>query len=265
MSRVESHYDSSPEREWDRLGKKNPIEFAITMLALSEYLPKPPAGILDIGGGPGRYAIALTQRGYSVTLLDLSRGNLEFARARANEADMQLDDYIHGNALDLSQFADESFDAVLLLGPLYHLLEVEERERAINEARRVLKTGGCIFAAFITRAAHIRFIAKELPWLILTEQEQFVMATGVYKPAPDGGFIDAYFAHHREIKPLMERCALQTLDLVSCEGVISMIDEKVNALSGEAWEAWVHLNYTWAKDPAVHGLAEHLLYVGRKP
>lgn len=203
MSRVESHYDSSPEHEWDRLGKKNPIEFVITMLALSEYLPQPPAGILDIGGGPGRYTIALTQRGYSVTLLDLSRGNLEFARAKANEANVQLDDYIHG--------------------------------------------------------------AKELPWLILTEQEQYVMATGVYKPAPDGGFIDAYFAHHREIKPLMERCALQTLDLVSCEGVISMIDEKVNALSGEAWEAWVHLNYTWAKDPAVHGMAEHLLYVGRKP
>lgn len=264
MSRIESHYDSSPEREWDRLGKKNPIEFAITMLALNEYLPKSPARILDIGGGPGRYAIALTQRGHSVTLLDLSRGNLEFARAKANEAHVQLDDYIHGNALELAQFADESFDAVLLLGPLYHLLEVEERERAIKEARRVLKTGGCIFAAFITRAAHIRFIAKELPWLILTEQERFVMATGMYKPAPDGGFIDAYFAHHREIKPLMERCALQTLGLVSCEGVISMIDEKVNALTGEAWEAWVALNYSWAKDPAIHGMAEHLLYVGRK-
>ena len=265
MSKVESYYDSSPEREWDRLGKKNPIEFAITMLALGEYLSKPPARILDIGGGPGRYAIALTQQGYDVTLLDLSRGNLEFASARAIEAGVQLAGYIHGNALDLSQFADESYDAVLLLGPLYHLLEVEEQEQAIQEAKRVLKTGGCIFAAFITRAAHIRFIAKELPELILNEEEQTVMATGQYKPVPDGGFINAYFAHHREVLPLMERCGLQTLDLVSCEGVISMIDGKVNALSGKAWEAWVHLNYTWAKDPAVYGMAEHLLYVGRKP
>ncbi len=264
MSKVESHYDSSPEREWDRLGKKNPIEFAITMLALREYLPTPPAHILDVGGGPGRYAIALTQRRYDVTLLDLSKGNLEYARARAIEADVQLAGYIHGNALDVSQFADESYDAVLLLGPLYHLLEVEEREQAIKEAMRVLKVGGYIFAAFITRAAHIRFIAKELPELILNEQEQSVMATGVYKSAPDGGFIDAYFAHHNEIKPLMEKCGLQTLDLISCEGVISMIDSKLNQLTGEAWDAWVALNYTWAKDPAVHGMAEHLLYVGRK-
>lgn len=264
MSNVENHYDSSPEREWDRLGKKNPIEFAITIVALSEYLPKPPVHVLDVGGGPGRYAIALTQQGYEVTLLDLSRGNLEFARARANEADVQLGEYIHGNALDLTQFADESYDAVLVLGPLYHLLEVEEREQAIKEAKRVLRAGGYIFTAFITRAAHIRFIAKELPWLILTEQERFVMATGVYKPAPDGGFVDAYFAHHREIIPLMERCGLQTLDLISCEGVVSMIDDKLNELTGEAWEAWVALNYTWAKDPAVLGMAEHLLYVGRK-
>src|SRR5579863_5277812 len=138
MSKVESHYDSSPEREWDRLGKKNPIEFAITLLVLREYLPTPPARILDVGGGPGRYAIGLTQRGYDVTLLDLARGNLEFARARATEADIQIAGYVHGNALDLSQYADESYDAVLLLGPLYHLLEVEERERAIKEARRVL-------------------------------------------------------------------------------------------------------------------------------
>jgi S-adenosylmethionine-dependent methyltransferase len=251
VSRVENHYDSSPEREWDRLGKKNPIEFAITMQALHEYLLAPPANILDIGGGPGRYAIALTQQGYSVTLLDLSRGNLEFARARANESAVQLTGYVHDNALNLAQFADESYDAVLLLGPLYHLQEVEEREQSIKEAKRGLKTGGCIFAAFITRSSYIRFIAKELPSLILDDQRKLVMETGIYKPASEGGFIDAYFAHHREIKPLMEQCGLQTLDLISCEGVISMIDDKLNELTGEAWEAWVDLNYAWSKDPAI--------------
>src|SRR5438552_1627132 len=108
---VERYYDSEagPQVEWNRLDKHR-TEFALTMCALQEYMPKPPANILDIGGGPGRYAFALTQQGYIVTLLDLSRGNLEFAKTKAEEAGVQLAGYIHGNALDLSQFAEESYD-----------------------------------------------------------------------------------------------------------------------------------------------------------
>ena len=62
----------------------------------------------------------------------------------------------------------------------------------------------------------------------------------------------------------MEKHGLETLDLSSCEGIVSMIENKINELTGEAGEAWVALNYAWGKDPAVHGTAEHLLYVGRK-
>jgi ubiquinone/menaquinone biosynthesis C-methylase UbiE len=267
MSNVEKHYDSDPELEWNRLGKKNPIEYAITMLALQEYLPAPLLTILDVGGGPGRYAIALTQQGYSVTLLDLSRGNLQLARKRASELEVELAGYIHGNALDLSHFADESFDAVLLMGPLYHLLELEERIQAIQEAKRVLKHAGTLFVAFITRSSYIRFSVMSQPWCIRDEREDFmrVVATGKYQPAPGQGFTDAYFAHHHEIRPFMEQCGLQTLDLIACEGFVSMIDDKLNEQPPEIWEAWVNLNYAWSKDPATHGTTEHLLYVGRKP
>src|SRR2546421_10450493 len=125
MSQVENHYDSGPELEWERL-ERHRTEFALTMLTLHEYLPPPPTYILDIGGGPGRYSIALTQQGYTVPLLDLSRRNLTFARSKAHEAGGQLAGYIHGNELSLSQFAEQSYDAVLLLGPVYQLLEVEE-------------------------------------------------------------------------------------------------------------------------------------------
>ena len=62
----------------------------------------------------------------------------------------------------------------------------------------------------------------------------------------------------------MESEGLETLGLIACEGVISMIEEKINELTGEAFEAWVELNYKLGRDPTVHGAAEHLLYVGRK-
>jgi S-adenosylmethionine-dependent methyltransferase len=271
MSKIETYYDSGPEIEWRRL-ERHRTEFAETMLALREYLPDAPATILDIGGGPGRYAIALTQLRHAVTLLDLSQANLAFAQNKAQEAGVELAAYVYGNALDLSQFPSESYDAVLLMGPLYHLLEAEKRERAIQEALRVLKTGGRLFAAFITRLVPIRFAAITAPSLIIEDREQFgsILASGVYRREPDQhfsdaqGFIDAYFAHHHEIRPLMEQFGLRTLDLIACEGMISRIEEKVNALTGEAWEEWVKLNYTWGKDPALHGTAEHLLYVGQK-
>ena len=62
----------------------------------------------------------------------------------------------------------------------------------------------------------------------------------------------------------MERSGFETLDLIACEGVVSMIDDQLNELTGDLWQAWVDLNYQLGKDPSVHGAAEHVLYVGRK-
>lgn len=269
MADVERFYDENAQYEWDRHDHHR-LEFAVTMHALADYLPSPPAKILDIGGGPGRYAIALTQQGYQVTLVDLSKNCLAFARDRAKELRVDLEGYVHGNVMDLAQFGGGSFDAVLLMGPLYHLPERGDSEKALREAGRVLRPRGLIFASFITRYAAIRFEAKYEPAAIVERRQwaEDTLATGVFKPWPQrpgfDGFTDAYFAHPSEIRPFMEDGGFETLDLIACEGVVSMIDERINALTGEPWEAWVDLNYRLGKDPTVHGAAEHLLYVGRK-
>jgi S-adenosylmethionine-dependent methyltransferase len=222
--------------------------------------------VLDIGGGPGRYSIALAKMGYAVTLLDLSSGSLDFARGKAAEAGIELADYLHGDALDLSAIPGESYDAVLLMGPLYHVLAEDDRRRAVLEARRVLKPGGPVFAAFITRYAPIRYAAKHEPDLLLRGQPsaQELLETGVHRPETPGGFTEAYFAHPGEIAPLMEGCGFRTLGMVGCEGVVSRIEEQVNELTGDMWEAWVDLNYNAGKDPYLYGAAEHLLYIGCK-
>ena len=90
MSHVQNFYDENIQSEWERLEIRHRTEFAVTLRALEEFLPPAPVKLIDIGGGPGRYSITLAGQGYDVTLVDLSAGNLAFARQKAAEADVRL-------------------------------------------------------------------------------------------------------------------------------------------------------------------------------
>jgi len=266
MSIVREYYDAKAEAEWTRL-ERHGVEHAITLGALEEYLPAPPARVADIGGGPGRYAIELTRRGYAVTLSDLSDGCLELARVKAAEAGVEVARVLQADACDLGELADESFDAALLMGPLYHLLEHKERLQAVRETARVLRPGGVVFSAIISRYAPLHYAAAAAPEHVLEHRGEWetIAATGVYRRDQwCGGFIDAWFAHPTELAPLMEAGGFEQLDLLACEPLVNEIEEKVNATSGELWDWWQNTLYTIARDPSLHGSAAHVLYVGRK-
>jgi SAM-dependent methyltransferase len=260
---IEAYYDQESFHEWERFDR-HPTEFAVTRRMIQETLPPAPARILDIGGGPGRYAIWLAGQGYSVTLLDLSKQNLMLATEKSAEAGVAFEAMAHGNALDLSAYPDESFDAVLLMGPLYHLVKQEDRLRAIHEARRVLKTGGRFYAAFICRFSVFRAAAHDFPMepVELPGIYEQILSDGIYSGAH--GFTAAYFAHPDEIQPMMESCGLHTMEIIGVEGVVSEIEEGVKALSGPAWDRWVDMNYRLGKDKSLHGASDHILYVGEK-
>jgi 2-polyprenyl-3-methyl-5-hydroxy-6-metoxy-1,4-benzoquinol methylase len=240
-------------------------EYAVTMRALAAFLPGPPARLLDIGGGPGRYAIALARQGYAVTLADLSAANLAFAREQAQRAGVQLAAVIQANVLALRQaeLPEKKYDAVLMLGPLYHLTAAADRRQALQEARQALAENGLLIAAFITRFATFRDLARRAPsWL--AEHPDYaghILETGIHDQA--GLFTRAYFAHPAEIIPFMEAAGFETLALAGCEGVVAGQEEGINALSGEAWEQWVELNYRLGQEPSLWGAADHLLYIGK--
>lgn len=265
MSDVSAYYNTMAQREWERL-ERHRTEFAVTLRACAEYLPAPPATIFDIGGGPGRYAIVLTKQGYSVTLIDLSVQCVDLARVQAQAAGVQLAGCMQGDATSLVQLQAASCDAVLLLGPLYHLVTLEDRQRAVREAYRLLKPGGVILAAFITRYTPVRHLAKHNPLRLVEryKQVQVLLDQGVDLPPAGDSFTHAYFAHPYEIRPLLEHNGFTTLDMIGCEGVVSLIEDQLNELGGAAWETWIDLNYRLGKDPSVHGAAEHVLYVGCK-
>jgi ubiquinone/menaquinone biosynthesis C-methylase UbiE len=141
---ITAFYDRGEEA--GRLGDWGRLEMLRTQVLLERYLPAPPAVVLDVGGGPGAYAVWLAEVGYEVALVDPVELHVTQARAAGvTRAEV-------GDARALP-FADESVDAVLLLGPLYHLVDADDRRRALAEARRALRPGGIVAAAAISRFA----------------------------------------------------------------------------------------------------------------
>ncbi len=253
-------YDSDPQYEWDRMDRHR-MEFAISLRALETWLPPPPARLLDCGGGPGRYAVELARRGYRVTLFDLSEGNLALARVKAAEAGVALEAVEQGTALDLSRYPEGAFDAVLLMGPLYHLLARADRVQAVCEATRVLKPGGPLFASFIPRFAAHRYFAANDPERPLHDSHFAGIERDGHEGAREQGFV-AYYTHPDEVAPLLEEAGLTCEAILGVEGILSRIEQMgINDLDGAAWDYWC--DYTWriARDPSIRGAADHLLAV----
>ena len=261
MKEVENYYDSNAQSEWERL-ERHPMELALTLRALGTYL-RPGSRVLDIGGGPGRYSIVLAQMGHKATLLDLSSANVELGKVKAAEAGVELEGFVHGDALDLTAFEEECYDAVLLFGPLYHLTEPGDRDRAIQQALAKLKPGGLLFAAFINRYAFLVDIMKNEPESLLTnESAQSLIQDGINRE--DWGFTSAWFSHPAEITPLMEGHGLTTLKLMSKEGIAAPAELAINKLPQEQFKAWEDLCWQLSDDPSLLGISEHLLYIGSR-
>ena len=266
IENVRAHYDRQAEREWYRLVRHR-VEYAVTLRALRDILPDR-ARILDVGGGPGRYAVALSATGHAVTLVDISPRLLERARAHAAERKVSLVATVEASATDLSQFDCSSFDAVLLLGPLYHLPEEDERKQAVREALRVLVPGGVLAASFLTRYGPLRELARREPRLLLRFPARYEMLLehGVL-PGPELGdeVVHGYYARPDEIGPLLADAGFDPPRLLAVESILDGVADRVAALHGPEWHAWADLLYDLADDPGLLAAATHVLALCRRP
>lgn len=263
---VKEFYDNGSEIEWKRIEGRP--EFLLTCRYLDRYI-KPGMRILDIGGGPGRYSIYYAKRGCDVTLYDLSDGNVSLARKLAAENAVQIRG-IQGDACEIDTIlSDEKaeYDAVLLMGPLYHLLKEDERIRAVDAALTLLKPGGIFAASFITMFASIIYYMKECPEMLgqpIPAEIEFMRLFSDGKSYSGEAFTRAHFAALDSIEPFMAQFPLEKITMISQEGILSPCEEKIFACSPEVIEKWLDIAELLADKPEYLTWAEHILYIGRK-
>jgi len=264
ISDIADFYDRNPEKEHQRL-EKHQLEFDLTWRFLEEYLP-PEGDILEIGASTGRYTLPLAEQGFTITAVDLSPVQIEFSRKRIAAAG--LDDavtFVVADARDLSRITRQDFDAVLLMGPLYHLVEAADRKSALQEAYDRLRMGGMIFSSFISRYGIFGDLIKNIPWWItLKEEVRSLVANGRDTDTHPHDMFRGYFAEVSEIAPLHEAVSFEMVKLVGVEPAISADDDSYNRLDPEQRKLWLDLLYEISANKTIIGASRHLLYIGRK-
>lgn len=278
-----SYYDDLAEGEWERLAA-NPVarlEFETTTEYLERYLPaadcasvrvRPgafdhaPVRVLDAGGGPGRYTCWLAERGYEVAHCDLSAEQVRLARERVGERDLGGRVAVgQADVRDLPYGSDE-FDAVCCLGgPLSHVLDADERERALCELGRVARDGAPVFVSVIGRLAAVRFGMKHggHPGVF-----GHVARTGDYTDAllaehDEEGWADCHFFRADEPESAVEAAGLGVETLVGLEGLAAHLQDDLEDAGAERIEGVRDVHGTLCEERSVVDTSEHILAVCR--
>lgn len=233
------------------------LEYATTMHYIHKYA-NPNSKILEVGAGTGRYSIALACEGMDVTAVELVESNLEVLKN--NSKDIKSIQSYQGDATNLSRFKDNTFDVTLVLGPLYHLYENEEVNKAIDEAIRVTKQGGIIMFAFISIYA------------IMTSNYLF----GNWKDGLDENYTSDYKVRHFkeqlftgydivEFEKLFENKNVEWITTAGTDGILESLeprnDFKITDSDFISFIKW-HLNFSEKRE--LIGQNNHLLYICRK-
>lgn len=265
---VHDHYAAGRER--DRLTSgQGRLEALRTTELLGRWLPAPPAVVLDVGGAAGHDALPLAAQGHVVHLLDPVPLHVEQARAASAAARQPLAAVLQGDARELP-FEDASADAVLLLGPLYHLVERVDRLRALREARRVLRPGGVVVAAAISRWASTADgicagLLRDPRFAELVEQD---VRTGVHdnRWSEPQWFATAYFHRPEELAEEVREAGLEPDGPVAVEGLGGPATDLDAMLDDPATRERVLAALRRVeREPSLLGASPHLLVCGRLP
>lgn len=262
MTELELYYNKFNEEK--RLDSRHgQVEFVTSMKYIHKYLsqmelerPKHEIKILDVGAATGRYSVPLAQEGYDVTAVELVKHNL--ARLKAKGSSVKA---YQGNAMKLKRFEDNSFDLVLVFGPMYHLHEKNEKLKALSEAKRVVKPGGIILVAYImneysviTYAFKERHIREAMAEGMLDETYHCTKkANELYS-----------FVRTEDIMELNDMAGLNRLEIIAADGAANYIRPYLNALDEDEFKAFIEYHLSTCERSDLLGASGHLVDILQK-
>jgi ubiquinone/menaquinone biosynthesis C-methylase UbiE len=262
------HYDGGREAE-RLLSSVGQLELVRTQELLSRYLPPPPAVVFDVGGGTGIYAFWLAQQGYEVHLIDAVPLHIEEARRSSeSQRDRTLTSMAVGDARQLNREV-ESVDVVLLLGPLYHLTDRIDRIGALREAHRILRDGGIVFAAGISRFAStldglFRGYLDEPEFVRIVQRD---LAEGQHRNPNNhpAYFTTAFFHHPEELKTEIEEAGLQCERILAIEGPGWLLHNFEEQWGESARRERLLEAIRWLEaEPSTLGMSAHIMAIAHK-
>ena len=253
---LEKYYNKFCEEK--RLTRRHgQVEFITSMKYIHEYLEgKEGASILDVGAGTGRYSVALAEEGYDVTAVELVKYNLGILKSKGSNVRAY-----QGTALNLSRFQENTFDMVLVFGPMYHLYAMEDKIKALSEAKRVVKENGIILVAYcMNEYSILRLIFKEnhIEESIKNGKvnEEFHVVS-----EPE----DLYdYVRIEDIDEVRKGAGLERIKLISADGPANYMRPILNAMTPETFETFMKYHLSTCERPELLGAGAHTLDILEK-
>lgn len=261
---VSAHYELGFEGSRLFSGERPRLEYVRTLELLDRLLPPAPGRIVDVGGGTGVYAVPLTERGYSVHVVEPIQRHVTQVREAALAAGLVGLTAELGDARNLGGVA-EGADAVLLLGPLYHLTEAKDRVQALSEAIRIVRPGGKVVAVGISRFASLidglkRRILDDAVFRAIVEAD---LATGQHRNPDVLGrpefFTTAYFHRPEELATEATSVGLSDVSMFAVEGPAWFVEDP-DDIENQLFAA-----RAVESEPALLAATSHFMVVGTRP
>lgn len=233
------------------------VEYITSMKYIHKYLgDNKEAKILDVGAGTGRYSVQLANEGYDVTAVELVKHNLGVLKSKGSSVKAY-----QGNALDLSRFKENTFDMTLVFGPMYHLYTMEDKIKALNEAKRVTKEGGVILVAYcMNEYSVITYGFKENHIRECIENGQLTDDFHCISQPKD--LYD--YVRVDDIKKIAEGAGLERIQLISADGPANYLRPVLNAMDEETFKIFIDYHLSTCERPELLGAGAHTVDILRK-
>jgi SAM-dependent methyltransferase len=233
------------------------VEYITSMKYIHKYLENNEnAKILDVGAGTGRYSVELANEGYDVTAVELVKHNLGVLKSKGSTVKA-----FQGTALDLSRFPENTFDMTLVFGPMYHLYTFEDKVKALEEAKRVTKTGGIILVAYcMNEYSVITYGFKENN--IRTSIESGKLSEDFHVIAEPEDLYD--YVRLEDINKINTAASLERVQIIAADGPANYMRPVLNAMDEETFKLFIDYHFTTCERPDLLGASAHTLDILRK-